>query len=283
MHYIHMRFPGGLAKAVTCSYDDGVKQDMRLAETLTAHGLKGTFNYNSYAMRGETMLTKEEVETYILSKGHEVALHGSFHRAPGMCRPAEGIRDILECRLELEGLFGRIIRGMAYPDSGVRLLANGVSYEQVKSYLTELDVAYARTLGADNNDFLMPNDWHRWMPTVHHNNPNLMEWLEQFLSPDLISGSVARHFPRLFYFWGHSYEFDRDNNWHVVERLCERLDGHPDVWFATNMEIYEYTMAYRSLVWSADSMRVYNPTLKDLWFVVDGKPYMIRSGETICL
>ena len=36
---ITMRFPGGLYKAFTMSYDDGVKQDVRLVEIMKKHGL----------------------------------------------------------------------------------------------------------------------------------------------------------------------------------------------------------------------------------------------------
>ena len=42
-----MRFPGGLPKALTLSYDDGVEQDEKLIEIAEKYGLKGTFNINS--------------------------------------------------------------------------------------------------------------------------------------------------------------------------------------------------------------------------------------------
>ena len=44
MRYQFLRYPGGLCKAVTLSYDDGAKADARLAETLNRYGLKCTFN-----------------------------------------------------------------------------------------------------------------------------------------------------------------------------------------------------------------------------------------------
>ncbi len=47
------------------------------------------------------------------------------------------------------------------------------------------------------------------------------------------------------------------------------------------IEIYDYVSAYRSLVFSADGSMVYNPTLLDIWFTEDGKPYIIKSGETL--
>ena len=47
MQYRFLRFPDGKAKAVTFSYDDGCRDDIRLAKTLTEHGIRCTFNLNS--------------------------------------------------------------------------------------------------------------------------------------------------------------------------------------------------------------------------------------------
>ncbi|MBQ2695848.1 MAG: polysaccharide deacetylase family protein [Clostridia bacterium] len=284
MRYIFMRFPGGKAKAVTLSYDDGKKQDKRLSDLFTANGMKCTFNLNGDAYRGQAGLSKEEVIEHILKPGHEIALHGYCHRAPGGLRPLDGIKDILDNRLELEQKYDRIIRGLAYPDFGITRFENGASYEQIKSYLTHLDIAYARSLGGDNNRFSMPTDWHNWVPTASHNNPKLMEWIEEFLALDIKNeGYPAAREPRLFFLWGHSSEYDDKDNWHLIETVCEKLAGHEDVWYATNMEIYEYSEAYQSLVFSADGKKVYNPTLFTLCFEVDMVAYTISPGETITL
>ena len=44
MREMSLLFPGGLSKALTLSYDDGVEQDIRLIDIMNKHGLKGTFN-----------------------------------------------------------------------------------------------------------------------------------------------------------------------------------------------------------------------------------------------
>lgn len=278
MRYRFMRFPNGLAKAVTLSYDDGCPQDKRFSERITKAGLKCTFNLCSSWDR----LTDEEIKEYFISKGHEIAVHGKKHRAVGKVRAIEGIRDVLECRLELEERFDTIIQGMAYPDTGITCFVPGMSYDIVKGYLTDLDIVYARTLGGDNNQFLLPNDWHCWMPTAHHNNPKLLEYIDEFMSMDLSEKAYcAAVDPRLFYLWGHNYEFDINNNWDHLDTICEKLGGRDDVWYATNMEIYQYVTAYNSLVYSADGTRIYNPTLLDIWLIVDAKCYKISAGETL--
>ena len=281
MRSVFMRYPEGKAKAVTFSYDDGVRQDKRLAELFDQYGLKGTFNHNCEFLH-RFNFTREEVFEYFLSKGHEIAVHGANHRPTGNLRPIEKIRDVLDCRLELEEKCDRIIRGMAYPDTGITFMGNFGSYEDVKNVLVELDIAYARTLSGDNDSFLLPSDFHAWMPSAHHNNPKILEYVDKFLSLDLSRAMYhAQRAPRLLYIWGHSYEFDNDNNWEHMEEICRRLSNHEDVWYATNIEICDYVEAYRRLVYSADGYKIYNPTLFTVWLDVDGALYSIAPGETL--
>ena len=115
MRSVFMRYPEGRAKAVTFSYDDGCQADKRLVEIFDKFGMKATFNFNC-DRPDRINFTKEQINEYFLSKGHEVAVHGANHRANGNLRPIEGIRDVLDCRLELEAKCDCIIRGMAYPD-----------------------------------------------------------------------------------------------------------------------------------------------------------------------
>lgn len=282
MRYKFLRYPGGKSKAATFSYDDGVRQDVRFAETLTKYGLKCTFNFNSFTMRGNSGISVEDAKNVILGKGHEIAVHGLNHKAEGTLRPIEGIREVIDNRIELENIFGMIIRGMAYPDSGITYFTNGASYPAVKQYLTECDICYCRTLAGDNNSFTLPSDWHAWMPTCHHNNPKVLEWIDEFINLDTSTKAYcAKRQPRLFYIWGHSYEFDNNNNWEHLEEICKRISGKDDVWYATNMEIYEYVSAYNALIFSADLSMVRNPSCIDIWMDVDGKVICIKAGETV--
>lgn len=274
-----MRYPGGRAKAVTFSYDDGVPQDKRLAEIFDKHGMKATFNFTSWSD-----YTAEEIDKYFLSEGHEIAVHGMQHRATGNIRPIDGIREVLDLRIALEKRCGRIIRGMAYPDTGINRFANFTNYEMVKQYLTELDIAYARTAKGDNNSFELPADFHAWMPTAHHNNSKIWDYINEFLDLDLSDKLYYPYrTPRIFYLWGHSYEFDRDDNWEHIENICKRFAEHDEVWRATNIEIFDYVNAYKSLIYSADGTMMCNPTFYTLWFDADGKMYSVKPGETIII
>ena len=279
MLYSFMRFPGGKTKAVTLSYDDGSVYDLQLLETAEKYGLKCTLNLVGNTVMQGSGLKKDEIQKYVLDCGHEIANHGFYHRALDSIRPVEGIRDTLDSRLTLENTFGIIVRGMAFPDRGLK--STDPQYAGIREYLRALDIAYVRTVGGDNDTFAMPEDWYSWMPTAHHTNPKITEFIEKFTALSVEKLYRASRAPRLFFLWGHSAEFARDKNWDRLEEFCKRLAGREDTWYATNMEIYEYTEAYRSLVHSADGHMVHNPTRMDIWFETDGEMYTVRSGETI--
>ena len=215
MAQLFMRYPGGVAKALTFSYDDGVEQDIKFIEILDKNGLKGTFNLNSgrFAPEGKVYAPgtihrpmTEKMVKELYSKGeHEVAVHALTHpRLEQM--PAERISyEIVKDRENLEALFGKIIRGMAYP--------YGTHNDTVVEVLKACGILYARTTAVTGN-FNIPKDWLRLPATCKHTDPKLMEYARKFADM-----KVNKDPARLFYVWGHTYEFEGDD-W---EKLCELI------------------------------------------------------------
>ncbi len=286
MAYCFMRYPEGKAKAVTLSYDDGCVQDVRFLEAISRHGLKGTFNLNSARLLKGQSLTVQQARELVIGQGHEVAVHGDQHLSLGHVRAIDGIRDVLVCREQLEQTFGQIIRGMAYADSGVRSFTEGGCYQQVRTYLQDMGIVYARSLGGDNDQFRLPEDWYNWIPTAHHTNTKLEAYMEKFRALDVDAQRPCNRFPRLFYLWGHSYEFDNNDNWALAETVGKTLGGKADTWYATNIEIHDYVEAYRHLHRSADGRLFYNPGVIPVWFTVvksmeEADLYCIQPGQTL--
>ena len=282
MNYRLLRFPGWKPKAVTFSYDDGSVHDRRLLETLNRYGIKCTFNLNSKRFcKGEDFTLADAKAA--MASGHEIAIHGAEHLAPCLVTPQAAVRDALICREELENALQTIIRGMAYPDSGVTRFNNGSDYHEVRGYLKAVGVAYARSLGGDNDRFFLPEDWYCWVPTAHHNNADLFHYIDKFLSLDLDHGWASVRDPRLFYLWGHAFEFENQHNWDRLETICERLAGCKEIWYATNIQIHDYIEAFRSLYVSADGRRIENPTATTVWFWENEKNYKIDPGETLVI
>ncbi len=285
MKYRFLAFPEGKQKCVTFSYDDAVIQDLKLAQLFCDYGVKGTFNVNSTLLgqkgNNSDFLTPEAFKAGVIDKGHEVACHGAMHIASGACDKTTALRDAFFGRRDIEEMFDMIIRGMAYPDSGITQFNNGNDYQSVKNILTYSGIVYSRTLGGDNNRFDLPTDFHAWMPTAHHDNPKLFEWIDEFNAIKYHESIEKRNSPRLMYIWGHSYEFDKRNNWDRMEEILKKLSGREDTWYATNIEIYDYVKAYESLHFSVDGARVFNPSGKTVWFTENCKIYKIEPNESL--
>ena len=279
---LHMRFPGGLAKALTLSYDDNVEQDVRMIEILNQYGIKATFNLNSgvYAPEGTVyeegkihrVMSRSQVSALYTDSGHEVAVHAYTHPFLEQLPQPMTAYQILKDREALEEQFGCIVRGMAYP--------YGTYNDEVVEVLRNCGIAYARTV-VSTKKFAIPTDWLRMPATCHHKSSELMELAESF-----ITKKVGSNDPLLFYLWGHSYEFEADDNWNVIEEFAEYMGGRSNVWYATNIEIYEYIEAYKRLVFSVDGSAIYNPTAIDLWcaFGRSEDPIIkLPAGETVYL
>lgn len=271
-----LRFPDGLRKAMTFSYDDGVMQDVRLSQLMKKHGVKATFNINSHMYRKSTEpaghLTLEELKALAADENFEIACHGHVHPCYTFMPQSAATDDIMINRKFLENETGKFVRGFAYPSISAY---NDTSELALKA----TGIVYARL--ADNpKSFSMPENWYRWVPTCHHNLA-----LEVF---EIFKGDLPGFAPMVMYVWGHSYEFDRQNNWEVIEELLEKCSETTDIWFATNMEIYNYVNAFKSLVFSADGTFVHNPTAYTIWGALDannktgtGKMIELAPGETV--
>lgn len=279
MKYCFLRFPGGKFKAVTLSYDDGNLSDLQLIDIINRYKIKGTFNINSSNVDKPGKLSSKHIEENIIQGGHEIAIHGERHIAPGVGRSELVIADILNCRRFLENSFDTIVRGMAYPDSGIMNLHNKNTIENIQSYIKSLGIAYARVWGNDNSEFMLPDNFLMWSPTAHHENPHLTEYIEKFLALEEKNFRTWARHPRLFFLWGHSSEFVANNNWNILEDFCERISYKEDTWYATNIEIYDYVKAYNDVIMNCDGTKIYNPTLTAVWLDVDGELHCVLPGE----
>ncbi len=269
-----LRFPGFKLRAVTLSYDDGQVHDEKMLEIISKYGIKATFNICSGCYGDEkhqSNLTKEKAIELYNSHDCEVASHGKNHLPLTEVNRLVAFNDILECRDDLEKDFKRIIRGFAY--------AYGVYNEDVVKMLKDCGIVYARTVGG-SEEFELPHDWLRWQGTCHHENPRLMELIEEFLSEPKTSW-FWHTYPRLFYLWGHSYEFNNNKNWDKLETICKKLGNREDVWYATNIEVYEYVNAFDNLRFTVNGKLVENSSNIDVYTFINDKNVLIPKNQTI--
>ena len=230
-----MKFNGKM-KAVTFSYDDGVTQDQRLISLFNKYDLKCTFNLNSGTLGTPGSLVREDVtvahvkprvcEVREIYKGHEIAAHTLTHPCLKDQSDEEIIRQVEQDRLALSEIAGYEVVGMAYP-GGTHCID-----ERTERLIKEhTGIRYARTTTQTHN-FELQTDLIHFNPSVYHHVE--WDWLfrlgEEFLAlkPDT---------PKLFYIWGHAYEFDIRNEWGRFEEFLKLISGQDDIFYGTNRQV----------------------------------------------
>lgn len=223
----------GKKKAITFSYDDGVTQDIRLISLFNKYGFKCTFNLNSDLLGRPGALIREEKhvshnkvapeKVRSVYEGHEVATHSLTHPYLTRLSDADVIREIENDRIKLSELVGYEVVGHAYPmgdcDNRVaRLIENHTG------------VKYARTVISTHN-FDIQTDLHLFNPSVYHHREmdEMFRLGEEFLK-------LNTDEPKLFYIWGHAYEFDIHDDWKRFEEFLEMMSGRADIFYGTNKE-----------------------------------------------
>lgn len=259
------RFPGNTRKILTMSYDDGKTPDRRLVALFNKYGIKATFNINAGYLDNDNLMRIASSEVRELYKGHEIAAHGYTHQSLGIAPREQVILETVKDRIELEKLAGYPVRGMAYP--------NGLYTDETVELLKSCGIEYCRVVET-TGDFGMPDDFMCWKGTCHHNS-NLLELGRAFLE------QPYKNRPHLMYVWGHALEFDKNDNWDMMEEFCKMMSGKDDIWYATNIQIVDYMNALHQLRFSADMTMVYNPTALDLIISKAEQPIYIPAGKQI--
>ena len=270
------RFPQGKRMAVTTSFDDGDEGDRRIIAAFNEWGLKGTFNLNSGSLRTtgikseyDTNQKLDRSEVAEVYRGHEVAIHTVTHPWLSRLDASQIALEVLEDRKVLEDLVGYPVRGMAYPF--------GDYNAQVVEILRSLDIVYCRTCHVAHPCF-PPTEPLLWGSTGHMYSTN----------PDTIPQQFANlhataNYSGVFFVWGHAFEFHNKKDWASLERIFKPLSGKPDVWYCTNIELFDYEDARKRIVIAANRASAYNPSAITVTLNVDGQLIDIPSGKTIAL
>ena len=223
----------GKKKAITFSYDDGVAQDERLIKLFNKYGLKCTFNVNSGYLGHPGELIREGVrvghnkisaerlrEVY---EGHEVATHSVTHPYLTRLSDDEIVREIEEDRIRLSEIMGYDVIGHAYP--------MGDCDRRVADILKDrTGVKYARGVTSSYN-FDIQDDMYLFKPTVYHHGEmdEMFRLGEEFMN-------LKTDEPKLFYIWGHAYEFDIHDDWRRFEEFLEMISDREDIFYGTNKD-----------------------------------------------
>jgi len=257
-------YPGGKKRIVTFSYDDGKPKDAQLIELFNAYGVKGTFHLNG---KNYLSATEEELEALRnIYAGHEISCHTLRHGWPSRMPPQSVVSEVLEDRKILEKIAQYPVIGMSYP--------SGDFNAEAVSAMQACGIVYSRTTGSTKR-FYLPEDFMQWHPTCHHKDA--LPLCEKFLENLDTQWSNP-----LLYIWGHSYEFRTEEDWAYMEQILKLIGNNDKIWYATNLDIYNYLSAQRRLQISVDEQMFYNPSDITVW-VERNKTDIIEipAGKTV--
>lgn len=234
------------ATTVTTSWDDGHTMDVRLADRLTAHGLKGTF-YVALNHPGQKQIADDEIRG-LHAMGMEIGSHTLTHRLLTGRSAAEVRRELSESKARLEQILSTPVAAFSYPEGAFA----GVD----RTLLAETGYALGRTtmafrIAAAFDPARMPIsvDFRRasHVALARHalrdaNVAGLGDWLRiAWLETDpvklgkaLFDAALARG--GVFHISARSWEIDRNGLWQELESLLSHVANRPGVRYVTNSE-----------------------------------------------
>lgn len=265
MKNIYIVFPEGAYKALSFSYDDGNVADRHLVSIFNEYGLKGTFHLNGSLIGKDERLPASEIAS--LYKGHEIACHTAWHPTLARCPSEQIVQELMNDRRILEELAGYTVRGFSYP--------NGSYSKKIMELLPHLGIDYARVVPSTGT-FDLPENLYELKATCHHKE-GLLE-----LGKKLLETQRSQHL-YLMYVWGHSFEFDRENNWELMEEFAALMSGHRDIWYTSSIEYCDYMKCWQNLRFSSDCSLVENPSAISVWLSVNGAIHEVPGGSSVQL
>ena len=257
-------YPGGKKRIVTFSYDDGHPNDERLVGMFNEYNVKATFHLNGNRYVNTTDAERDKIK--MMYEGHEASCHTVRHGWPSRMPSQSVVGEVMEDRKILESIFNYPVIGMSYPSG---------SYDDNSiNAMCACGIVYSRTTKSTLN-FDLPENFMEWHPSCHHKDA--LPLCERFLE-DIDSQWTKP----LFYIWGHSHELKCEDDWEHIENILKLIANNDKVWYATNIDIYNYMNAQSRLQISADETVFYNPSDITVWVERNKKDIIeIPAGERV--
>jgi|GEM_PF-243704 len=228
---------------ITTSWDDGNPLDLRVADLLVKHGLRGTF-YVPMSAETNTMTVSQIRE---LSSAFEIGAHTIHHVVLTQATVEQAGREIAGSKYWLEDTIGRPCRMFCPPTGAFRRphleLIQRAGFIGLRTVeLGSLDLSRGREglVIMPTTVQAYPHGWaavarnamkrmafvNLWRIVIHGRTTDWPELARRLLYYALDNGGV-------FHLWGHSWELDEGNHWtrlsEVLRMMKEIVAGAPSL------------------------------------------------------
>ena len=230
---------------VTTSWDDGDRNDLRVAELLKARGLAGTFYIPIHPDRSDPTLGHAELRS-LVADGFEIGGHGLSHRSlPDLAR-GELRREVQDSKRILEDVLGSPVRMFCYPrgrynreairalrEAGyegartTRMLRFDGAFERFEMPVSlqcypHTRTAYLKNIAKAGSIALLPGYFRRF--------GQLRNWVDLGKS---IFDQVLQ-VGGIWHLYGHSWEIDEFGLWGELTRMLDYVYGREEVRYLSN-------------------------------------------------
>lgn len=225
---------------VTTSWDDGTITDLKLAELLEKHDIKGTFYIPKF---GANRLKEKDIVA--IDRKFEIGAHAvsqpMIQTDLTKVSQSEAKREIVESKTYLENLVGHPIAMFCYP--------YGRYNEAIKKMVKDAGFIGARICNLGG--FNLPQDPYQWHITLPASNGSPLMALKIWWGSRLwkVGGllnwesrakslfDIALRGGGVYHIYGHSAEFEKNKEWDKLERVLTYLSNREGVKYMTNGEV----------------------------------------------
>lgn len=193
------------------SIDDGTIYDHKVIEILNRYNIKGTFNLNSgledflWFNEGRPVQRLKLLENIDLYKNHEVASHSLTHPHLTGCNDDHVGYEVGVDKENLERIFGYPISSFAFPFEDFD--------ERTINRIKMIDGFKAIRVSEIDTSFRFPIDpFHIKITSL-----DIVDALNKF--DEFINDDNAE----LFVFVSHGYDFEFNNTYDALEKLCKKV------------------------------------------------------------
>lgn len=231
---------------LTTSWDDGHRDDIRLAQMLKEHGLKGTFYVcpRDHEFAQQDLLTSQEIKN--ISRDFEIGAHTLTHPRLPTISERQAEEEIFGSKTVLEEITGEKVDAFCYPYG---------SYTKVHVQLVKnAGYRYARTVNRYKFGFDNPYEAGTSVHAYNHGWYDLwrISYFAKFRPAKALQYAgwdslACAMFDRvitqggIYHLWGHSWEIEKHNDWDRLERVFRYISAHPQVKYVANGELGTYT------------------------------------------
>lgn len=232
---------------VTTSWDDGHSTDLRIAELLALHGLKGTF-YIAFNHPNDKEISDDEIRT-LYHMGMEIGSHTLTHRLVTGRLAADVRYELSESKMRLEDILSAPVTAFSYPQGAFTSVARAALVET--GYRLGRSTVAFRT-AYDFDPLLMPISiefcrYPRTAITRHalrdRNLAGLMNWarIARLEADPLSLGRLmfdhVLAYGGIFHLNARSWEVDGNELWPALQAMVRHVAKHPGILYSTNSEV----------------------------------------------